>query len=352
MNKPSEIPETEATADGGSEAKTAEAKGPMGRKGFKPSWWQTFHALPTGRLARISTFVCVLIVAGVWLAYERTAAQIGDGLLNTGDALLDYAETTPTDGPRVLRMNGESVHLESGSTERSLDDLLTWFETECLARDGQLVEQLEDTVTSMPDHPRARSLVDFSPVIRREAGAGGIVACLDLGTERRTYSELLAAYDRFQESHDIHELGDIRYLFARNGHGNRTHFVSLWTEGSFNVERALPDGEEAEGGEEIGGVVRAPGMRRVLTAWEEGRDERFVLYRGSNMTEWELEHFYETSLSEAGWMVQIDSDDALAEAGRDDDTRTVLAMRDGRQLYVLLDTDRLGFGSATVMLTE
>lgn len=326
----------------------ANESGPMARRAHRPSSWQMFHATPVSRVLRMGTFVAVLAGGGFWLAYDRSAAQIGEGLLSTGETLLDYAETTPSSGPRVLRLNGEAVHVQSGSTDRNVEELLGWFEAECLEQDAQLMEQLAET--------EARSTVDdgrdltlFSPVLRNENEHGGVVACLDMGTERRTYSELLDAYTRFRENHDIHELGGIRYLYARRSESSeRTHFVALWTEESFNVEVALPDGGEAEAGGDLPGVPRAPGMHRVLTAWEDGREDRIALYRGGEMSGWELESYFARTLAAEGWTIAADDDD-----DRDDGTRrNVLAMRDGRQLYVMLDTDELGQGEATMMLTE
>lgn len=322
------------------------ARGPMARRGLRPSWWDAIHATRAAKIARLGTFLTVVAFVGTWFVYARTEAQMGDSLLDAGDALMHFADPEREEGPRIFRINGETVHATTGSTDRAVGELLDWYEGVCLERDAELTERASEIATANPEFARARGILDWSPVLRREVGAeAGVVACLDLGEDRRSGAEILEAYGRYEETRDLHELGDIRYLFARRTASGRTQFLSVWTDGSFNVERAMPDAGDAAG-EDIASVPRAPGARRVLSAYEEGRDDRYYHYAGSTMTEWELEEFFSRELAANGWDVVRDLD------GEGERTASVLAMRDGRQLYVMLDTDTHGRGSASVMLTE
>lgn len=321
-------------------------RGPMARRGRAVSWWDVVHSTRAAKFARLTTFLSVVAIGVSWLAYSRTAAQMGDDLLDAGDALLRFADPEREEGPRLFNINGESIHATTGSTERAVTELLDWYEGVCLERDGEFTEQAREIAEANPEFARERGLLDVSPVLRREVGEeAGVVACLDLGAERRSGTEILEAYDRYVASRDLHELGDIRYLYARRTRSGRTQFISVWTDGSFNVERALPDEGDAPG-EDIASVPRAPGSRRVLAAYEVGRDDRYYHYAGSSLTEWELEEFFSRELAASGWDVVRDLD------GDGEEQAHVLAMRDGRQLYVMLDTDPRGRGSASVMLTE
>lgn len=322
------------------------ARGPMARKGARPSLWDAMHATRAAKFARLGTFLTVVAFGATWLVYQRTEAQLGDDLLEAGEGLMRFAEPRREEGARIFRINGEVVHATTGSTERSVSALVDWYEELCLARDAQLTEQASEIAAASPNDHRSARFASFSPVIRRLVGEeAGVVACLDMGEARRTPSELVEAFGRYRESHDLGELGEIRYLYARRTSGGYTQFISVWTEGSFNVEHALPDAGDAPG-DDLASVPRAPGSRRVLSAWEEGRDERYVHYVGSTMTEWELEAFYARTLEENGWVVTPDLDAEGAE------NATVVAMREGRQLYVLLDTAADGRGTASLMLTE
>lgn len=324
----------------------APPRGPMARRGVRPTVWAAFHATRTGRAARMTIFVAILLGGGSWLAYARTSAQLGGDLLAAGDGLLRFADPAREEGPRVFRVNGETIHATTGSSERGVAEMLDWYEGMCLERDAGLTEQVRAIAEANPNDHRSERVLRFSPVIRREVGAeAGVVACLDLGEDRRSPPEILQAAQRFRETRDLHELGDVRYLYARRTASGRTQFISVWTEGAFNVDNALPSEGDAPG-EDLATVPRAPGSRRVLSAYEEGRDERYYRYDGSTMTAWELEAFFTRELGANGWDVVADLD------GEGSEHASVLAMRDGRQLYVLLDTDVHGRGSASVMLTE
>lgn len=320
--------------------------GPMARKGQKPSLWSAWHATPMARWTRVSTFALVVMALGTAFMFQRSQAQLGDDLLGMGSTLMQFADTEHTNGPRALSLNGEVVHLVSGSTEQSLDSVLDAFEGVCLERDAQFRDQITEFYRANPDAPRREILERFRPTLRTESATGdrATVGCLDLGTERRTAGELLDAAREFNRTGDLAALGAIRYIFAQAADGGRTQYVALWTEGSFHVNNILPGNEDAPG-EDLNGIPRAPDARRSLAAFEMGRDERFVIYEGSSMTEWELEHFYRESLADEGWIV-TDTREEGAEAP------VIAALRDGRQVYISLNTDVHGRGNAIVALTE
>lgn len=342
---------TEVTPEGEPNAtKKGSSKGPMGRKGMRPSIWALWHGTKVARVARLGTFMIVLLCLGSWLAFTRTQAQLGDNLLGIGESLMEFADPVHSSGPRALSINGEVVNLTSGSSEEDLMDVLDAFEEVCLRQDAEFRTQIDEFYREHPD-ARHRSLMErFRPAIRRmgEGANGsrrGTVGCLDLGTERRTASEILDAAHEFNETGDLSRLGNIRYLFAQDADGGRTHYVALWTEGEFHIRNVLPGDSDAPGAE-LPGIPRAPDARRSLSAFEVGRDDRFVMYEGSSMTEWELEHFYRTSLAEAGWTIE----DAFNEEGAS--SQLVVGMRDGRQVYVSTNTDAYGRGTAMVALSE
>lgn len=330
--------------------KGSTSKGPMARKGARPSTWTLWHGTKLARVARLGTFIVVLLSLGSWLAFTRTEAQFGDDLLGMGESLMDFADPVHSSGPRALSINGEVVHLISGSSPEDLTDVLDAFEEVCLRQDGEFRSQIENFYRENPE-ARHRSLMErFRPSIRRlgegaDGSRRGTVGCLDLGTERRTASQLLDAAHEFNETGDLSRLGNIRYLFAQDADGGRTHYVALWTEGEFHIRNVLPGDADAPGAE-LPGIPRAPDARRSISAFEVGRDDRFVMYEGSSMSEWELEHFYRTSLTDAGWSVL----DAVNEEGAS--SQLVVAMRDGRQVYISTNTDVHGRGTAMVALSE
>lgn len=319
-------------------------RGPMARRGLSPSTWQAFHATRLARFTRLGTFLCVLGGASSWFVFERTEAQLGDDLMGMGASLMAFADEEHTDGPRALSLNGETVHLVSGSSPESLTEVLDAFEAVCLEHDAQFRDQITELYAAHPETPRRAVLDRFRPSLRRMAGNRGTIGCLDLGTERRTAGELLDAAAEFQRTGDLSRLGNMRYLFAQAADGGRTQYVALWTEGEFHVDRVLPSAGDAPG-EDLSAIPRAPDAVRSLYAHEVGRDDRFVIYQDSSLSEWELEHFYRTELARGGWDV-VDTREENAEQ------QTVVALREGRQVYISLDTDYRGHGRAVIALSE
>ncbi len=318
--------------------------GPMARRGLRPSPWQAFHATRLARFTRIGTFLCVLGGASTWFVFERTEAQLGDDLMGMGASLMAFADEEHTDGPRALSINGETVHLVSGSSPEPLADVLDAFEAVCLEHDAQFRQQITDLYAANPELPRREDLETFRPSLRRMAGDRGTIGCLDLGTERRTAGELLDAAAEFNRTGDLSVLGNMRYLFAQEADGGRTQYVALWTEGEFHVDHMLPSVGDVPG-EDLPTIPRAPDGVRALYAYQVDRDDRFVVYRDSSLSEWELEHFYRTELASNGWDL-VETPDEGAEQ------QTVIALREGRQVYISLDTDFRGRGSAVIALSE
>jgi len=323
---------------------SAPRSGPMARKGHRPSAWQAFHATHLARIARLGTFACVLLGGSTWFVFERTEAQLGDDLMGMGASLMAFADEEHTDGPRALSINGETVHLVSGSSPESLADVLDAFEAVCLEHDAQFRQQVTELYAANPNLERREALDAFRPSLRRMAGDRGTIGCLDLGTERRSAGEILDAATEFNRTGDLSVLGNMRYLFAQEADGGRTQYVALWTEGEFHVDRVLPGAGDAPG-EDLATIPRAPDAVRALYAHEVGRDDRFVIYQDSSMSEWELEHFYRTELATGGWDV-MDTREEGAEQ------QTVVAMREGHQVYISLDTDYHGRGRAVIALSE
>lgn len=317
--------------------------GPMTRRGKRPN----LFALRFPRLvkaARLGAFAAtvVALVGGVQL--HRAQSQMGEQLVGVGQALMQYADADHQDGARTVQMNGAQVHFSSGMTHDPVHTVLEHFTSVCEAHDGGTVERF----TSLPSHVGHRSGSALDPIFRYETGEGGVVACLDMGEDDLSLDDLNTRVGRFNESHDLHDVGDIRYVFAEST-DDGTHFVTFWTDGTFRLDRVMPrDGHDAAG-TDLENVPRPPGAFRTMSAAEDGNPDAAVQYMGSSMTEWELEAYYQQSLTEAGWTVMNVPESAqprgqrLVEATRDDENQMV---------FVALDTAPDGRGTATIALTR
>jgi hypothetical protein len=316
---------------------SAADKGPLARKGHLITPGMRRRA---GQVLRMCGFLATLTVIGVFAEYQHVSGQVGEELVSLGDRLMDYEGASSRDETREVVFNGQSMLFSTGRTDDGFASVLEHFETVCAGHDGGLTERYEAA------QPRGRD-AGHSPVFRYDTEHSGVVACLDFGATDVSVTELGERVRRYGETHDLHDLGDLRYVYAeRNEANTSTHFVTFWTDGSFRMDAIFPEDGDG-GGEDLADVARPPGARRTISATETGTNDTVVQYVGSTMTEWELEGFYEHELAASGWAVQD-----LPEQASPTGIRVVAARRDNSELYVTLDTDARGRGQATIVLGQ
>lgn len=319
------------------ESSTPAKPGPMAKKGGLVTAGMRRRA---GQVLRMCGFLTALAVIGGFAGYQRVSGQVGEQLVSLGDRLMDYEGATSRDETREVQFNGQSLRFSTGHTDDGFGAVLDHFEVVCQDHDGHLSERYEAA------HPTG-SDAGHSPVFRYDTESAGVVACLDLGADDVGVLELGERVRRYGETHDLHDLGDLRYVYAeRNRADTATHFVTFWTDGTFDMDAIFPEDGDG-GGSDIADVARPPGARRTISATETGTNDTVVQYIGSSMTEWELESFYQHELASAGWAVQD-----LPEEASPSGIRVVAARRENSELYVTLDTDARGLGQATIVLGQ
>jgi hypothetical protein len=305
---------------------------------LRPTYWQLLHASPWMKGVRLTGFVMLLAAIGVGVTYSRVRGQVGEQMISMGESLMRYERAERQDAPRELRLNGQSLMLTSGTSPDDLDVVLDEFEARCRSHNADLQAQI-----------RAASAQDLF-VMREERGDSGAIGCLDFGQEIGA-AELLGRAARFRQSNDLHDLGDLRYVYARRldeGHG--VHFLTFWTTGSLDFDEITGHGGNTDvPGEDVAGVPRPPRSRRIIDAYETGSDQRVVSYAGSSMTEWELEAFYRDALPRTGFHLVDPPADAPTPQM---DSILLAAERDERITFLVLDTDRHGHGVASVLTVE
>lgn len=321
------------------------ASGP--KPAIRPSWWQIVQAHPAMKAVRVTTFVAATASVAVIGAYSHARSQLGEQLLSVGSNMMRYEGANTQDEPREMRINGQSLMMRSGTTDDSVDAVLDRFEAQCSTGQQELRERV-DFMTQQAGI--TRSLF----VLREMGGPEGVVACLDFGQEELSVADLAERAARFRASNDLHDLGDLRFVFAEPmNDGSGAHFLTFWTNGSLDFDEVTGRGGNGDvPGADIDGIPRPPRSRRVLDASETGHPDRVLMYFGSSMTGWELESFYRRELTHSGYHV-IDP----GERGtREISTRirgTVLGgERDGHLTFVVLDTDERGLGRATIITGE
>lgn len=300
------------------------------------------------KIARVSALALVLAGGGVALTYDHARGQLGETLLGAGAQMMMIADADRQDAPRRMVVNGQSIHFSTGIAPVPVGQLLDRFEAVCERIDAGLMERMHEALAMHPDPDHEARAAAASPVLRDENGGAGYVACLDLGSTAVEPSELLERFRRFERTRDLHSIGDLRYVYASPMEdGERSHFVALWTEGSFRFDEVFPDGTDARG-EDPADVPRPPGARRTLSAYEEGDPQRATFYMTEALDEGGLTAFYRRELSGSGWTLLAPPDSSTWSGAV---RPALVAQRGDRLLWLAFTTDFQGRVNAALIET-
>ncbi len=296
---------------------------------------------------RLGAFLLVVVAAFSAWRFQRARAQLDRAMIQMGEQLMPYVRARRIDEPRGLIVNGERLFFASGTTDDPVDAVLDYYEAKCRQRDGRLVEQFYDVgkVDRSKidwDHP---GIGWIDGTLREGTDRVGYVACFDTGSgETVGPRQWLQKLQAFAESGDLADIGELRYVFVRKGR-DHTHLMAFWTQGSFNLKRMFPERGDAPGND-VAGVPRPPGARRILSSFEEGTRFEIAVYTGSHLDGAALEGWYREALQEKGWQMV---DPAAPVAARYTSMQpSLVAERDGQAIALVLSDEQEG-GTATVL---
>lgn len=319
---------------------------------------RTIREKPEGLLPKILRVTALMLVLGAGFAffgYQRVQGQLSEALLQAGPQMMMLADAEHQDAPRELVLNGQHVRFSSGIAPYSPTEVLNRFEQRCEDVDADLMAQFSEIIAEQPDSEGAHRLELLSPVMRQQTSNHGYVACFDLGHERAALNTIVERYQAFARSRDLHDFGDLRYVYAEPAGEGSTHFVAIWTEGSLRFDELFPETGDARGVDPAN-IPRPPGARRVLTAAEHGVADVATIYEGSELDEGQLESFYRRELPGEGWRI-LDGEayrssvagGAATPAAMRDIRPALVAQRGDRTVFFSLTTDFEGRGRAAVL---
>jgi hypothetical protein len=289
---------------------------------------------------RLLAFLATVQAGFLSLVVASTRAEVNEMMMDLGARMMRYAHARAQDRPRTLLVNGLALRFASGTTGRSVPEVLDDFHARCRQNSGRLAEQIETIIR------RGRGGLDSSRgglpdgTLRYGTRDRGFVACLALGTGEVSPQEILQQVNRFLQAGDLSFLGGLRYVMAERGERS-TSFVTFWTEGEVDLFQAFPADRDAPG-RDMEGVPRPPNSVRLLSAWEQDRAPSLSIYRVASLDAVGLERFYRRILPEHGW--RLLEQRPLPGAGR-----ALFAERVGRTVAITLAADEPGYGHVTVL---
>jgi hypothetical protein len=262
--------------------------------------------------ARAAAFCAFCLAVGLLIAGRSVAGQLGEKGLSLGRDLTPFADLLY--GTHKVYFNGETIFLASATSPEDKHAVLDRFEDTCKEHSGGLLEEFDRLPEAKKNEYRQKAPMRWGMrfgMVRRENADEGMVMCFaqNGGGGLKAVVERLTA---FAKSGELGALGNLRYAYARKTEKGGSHVLTTFTEGRFNLYRALGRSGEAPG-QDPPGVPRPPGSRRMLSVSADGSPYGVQSYQTVQKPA-ELVAFYRQELPKAGWQKMVADDELFTTA--------------------------------------
>lgn len=253
-------------------------------------------------ILRVATYLFVVCSVVAVVAIRSAYGDAKEQALFVGKQLTEMKDLVGSS--HRLKLNGETIYVASAITDQSVSRVLDRFEQVCAKAGTGLAEEFQKLPveaqrgfqTPVGELGEGGSKLG---IIRDERDYEGMVACLVRAPEQKQES-IYERLQQFADSGDLGDVGQLRYAYARHTDSGKTHVVTSWTEGSFQVRNlAPPDGREAPGSDPAN-ATRPLDSTRLLTAEIEGAPYAVRVYDASARWERVLQA-YDREMGRLGW---------------------------------------------------
>lgn len=237
-----------------------------------------------------SLVIAFVSIRSAWGDFKDSAMIMGRQLATFGDV----------EG-RInrVRLNGEPIYVTSAVTEAPAREVLDRFEGLCRQHAGGLDKMFEQLPQNIKDDFEAVDGTAGIGIIRNEAGPEGMIACL-AQAPLDGWETLPQRLEQFLDSGDLSKVGDLRYVYVKENGEGRTHVITVWTDGPFNLFNVAPmDGEEAPGSDSPN-APRPDEAVRLLSATVEGAPYAVRIYDSAKAQN-EVLAMYDEQMPARGW---------------------------------------------------
>jgi hypothetical protein len=242
---------------------------------------RAFRHLP--HATRLAAFVMAGALVTSFVAVRQARAQVNEGMRRLARQLMPYAEQGVIEAPRRVVVNGESLYLATGVTHDSVAAALDYYEAQCARRGGRTTESLSATQREQLAGAAFNQLwTQAGPLggriesMREGDDREGYVVCVDAGEQRVSVDELSRRLQEVVRTGDLSRWGNLRYAYVTR-RPTGTRILTVATEGRFNLLGMFPAAGDAPG-QDAPHLARYPGMRRVVSAYEDGQPNGLGMY--------------------------------------------------------------------------
>jgi hypothetical protein len=259
------------------------------------------------KLGRAATVFTVLACLGLALIARSVRGEVGEKALGLGKDLAAFADLVS--GSHQVMLNGETIYLSSTIADQDKREILDRFEAHCQEYSGGLFEEFAKLPKAKQDELAKKTPITWGMrfgMVRNENDDEGMIVCIAQNGGGGV-AGVVERLTRLTETWDLAALGNLRYVFVRRIEDGRSHVLTSFTEGSFNLDRVLGLKGEAAGIDPPG-APRPPDSRRILSVSADGAPYGVQSFQ-SGASPTEIKKFYDDTMPKLGWEKVADDDE-------------------------------------------
>jgi hypothetical protein len=279
------------------------------------------------RATRVLAYAVVVTAVLGFFGLKSVRGQIGEKTFGLGREMAPFMDLLS--GTHRVVLNGEPLYVASAVTAQPMSVVLDRFEAQCRAHTGGLVEELDALPATAKAEVARRAPTAWnerSGVWREERETEGSITCVER-SDGHGLTDTVQALKTFMATGDVHALGNFRYVYVRPTDHGKTHVLSTFTEGEFNVFKVIGRGAKEPAGTDPAETPRLPDASRMVSAEVDGDMYGTYIFASSAPVEQAL-GFYEVQLQAHGWKYVVGHSDIGVQVWqRDGVTMVVNAVR-------------------------
>ncbi|WP_394850137.1 hypothetical protein LZC95_22100 [Pendulispora brunnea] len=263
------------------------------------TWRRSEKLAPARGTIRVAAYLTVLAAAAGVFCAHKAHAGISETTLQLGRDMMPLSEYIKE--PTAMTLNGERMTLGTGTSKKSVHDVLDAYETYCRSSEGSLGKEWADLAAQSPDKLNVKSRLGGSfdmGVYRSEKTDEGAVLCFMRG--QNSSKTMMESLQMFEQTKDLGSLGKMRYVYVKDAGGGRARVFTAWTDDRFRIDSFAPEGTADAAGSDPVGIPRPPQSQRLMSAQIAGSPFGAHVYR-SAQSEDQVRAFYDAEMSKAGW---------------------------------------------------
>ncbi len=267
-------------------------------------------------LLRAGGYVAVLSLGLGAFQLRQAHAELKNRTLDLGRQMNQLANASQQDVNK-LNLNGQVMWMGSALSHDSAATVLDRYEAECKKNAAQSPESWRQLTQTSEKAAAAKSAdtagMDSSGVMRAGSLTEGTVLCF-VKTEHSKTS-IGEAFKSLAETGELGAVGDLRYVWAKQGPSGKTTVLTAWTDDHFNLADLVPaEGKEAPG-IDLPNLPRPPDSTRLFAAQVEGTPFGLNVYRGKQGPS-KVISFYDEEMRTRGWLaIDPEIDKWMAKRG-------------------------------------